>query len=127
MRSAWSSLLLSAAVLFLICGCDFGDVSQQKVIVDGYRLNMADDGTFAVFPKGSSAGLVITQIGWRKPYIVAADEHGLYEIFDTSNHGKWEPRFFSADQVRADPRVRDIQLISAEDAWKQLDPEGSQW
>ena len=109
---------------FLLSACD-EDTSEQKVIVEGYRLNMADDGTFAVFPHGSHAGLAITQIGWRQPFILAATSDGHYEIFDTSTNS--EQLFLSADQVRADSRVRDIPLISAEIAWKQLDQEKSQW
>lgn len=119
-------IITASATLLSLLGftaCDF-QPDQTKEIAGGYRL-YKDDDVFAIFEGRSGAGSRITQIGWRKPFVIAAIEGGRYELFDTATHKS--QLWLSADQVQADSRIRDIPLISPEDAWKQLDHDKGQW
>ena len=123
--SAFAPLLLGAT-LFSISACDvdvFG--VYEKKIAGGYELSKGEDGSFAVIDTRIGAGEGITQIGWRKPFIIAVKSDGDWELFDTSSD--MSQLSLTADQIRADPRVRDIPLILPDAAWKQLHHYRSQW
>jgi len=120
--------VISVAVLACFAACDvdvFG--LQHKKIAKGYTL-YADNTEhgFAVFEPRAPGGPGIAQIGWRKPYIVADVRDGQrhWQVFDTSTRSS---RFLSDSELRADSRLRDIPIISAEAAWARLSHFTSQW
>jgi hypothetical protein len=123
-----SIVALFVAVFTLLClpACDvdlFG--LREKEIAAGYRLYMGEHGGFAIISPGAPGGPCVKSLGWRRPFIVAVTCDGDWQVFDSSTGGA--DLFLTAQQVSADPRLRDIPLLSADVAWKQLSRNRSQW
>jgi hypothetical protein len=118
--------LLIACLCLSSCDLDpFG--LTRKQIGSGYVLYVGDsEHDFAVLPPGVEFGSTVTQIGWRKPYIITHSNEGdqRWEVFDTSNRTS---RLLTGAELRADPKLRDIPVVSAEDAWRQLHHHRGQW
>jgi hypothetical protein len=122
--------VIAAIVVTLTCllsytACDSAPVGKERKIADGYRLFKDDDGTIAMFPRGGSAGSFITQIGWRKPFIITVTGADVWQVFDTTSREL--PPYLKAEQVHADSRVNDIPLMPVAVAWEQLSENRSQW
>jgi len=112
--------------LLSLTACDLDPFGlTEKKIAGGYRLYMAEDGGSAVFSPGASGGPGVTRVGWRKPFIIAVTHDNDWEVFDTSSGAS--ALFLKAEQVRADSKVRDIPLLSADSAWKRLSHYRNQW
>jgi hypothetical protein len=117
---------VSVAALLCLSACDvdvFG--LTEKKIAGGYRLYMGENGGFAVFAPGRSDGPGVIQVGWRKPFIIAVTHDGDWEVFDTFSGAS--NLFLTAQQVRADPKIRDIPLLTPDAAWHRLSHYRSQW
>ena len=116
------------AVFTLLClpACDvdlFG--LRERKIAAGYRLYMGEHGGFAIISPGAPGGPCVKHLGWRRPFIVAVTCDGDWQVFDPSTGAA--DLYLTAEQVRADQRVRDIPLLSADVAWKQLSRHWNQW
>src|SRR4051812_39000380 len=99
--------LLIACLCLSSCDLDPFGLTRKK-IGSGYVLYVGDtQHDFAVLPPGVGFGSIITQIGWRNPYIIAHSNEGdqRWEVFDTSNRTS---RLLTDAELRADPKFRDI-------------------
>src|SRR4051812_21675715 len=108
-------------LLSVVAACDIDPFGRtKKKIGSGYCLVVGDTGhEYAVMAPGSSGGTVIDEIGWRKPYIIARPEGDRrWQLFDTS---KRTSRYISDEERRSDSLLRDIQPMSANDAWNRLE------
>ena len=119
-----SFVAVSTLLCLSACDVDLFGLSERKIAA-GYRLYMAEHGGFAIMSPGASAGPCVKHLGWRRPFIVSVTCDGDWQVFDTSTGAA--DLFLTADEVRADSRVRDIPLLSADVAWKQLRRYRSQW
>jgi len=123
----WSDDLLPnfwrVAILALfacLCSCE-GDPfdSNSKEIAHGYRLKrIGNPSQFAFVAPYDTGGLIIDEIGWRKPFILARASGSQY--WDRINTDRAEHIRISDAQRRSDPDLRSIPIESADIAWNHL-------
>jgi hypothetical protein len=116
-----SDFLRIAAVAICLCSCEqdlFGPDSKE--IAGGYRLKRSGSpNQFALTIPSESGGLIIDEIGWRKPFIIARGSGSEYwEVINTlhAHHARMSDR-----DLKADPDLQSIETKSPESAWKDLD------
>lgn len=108
------------AVFVCLCACDanlFGP--DLREIAGGYRLKRT--GTpdqFALLIPYESGGLIIDEIGWRKPIIVARGSGSEY--WDVINTDRAQRIRLSDAERKSDPVYQSIQITPIEIAWMEL-------
>lgn len=133
-RAVWSGGLLQrlCPILFLtvsvwLCSCEanlFGPESRE--IAGGYRLKRAENpNQFALTIPNESGGLIIDEIGWHEPLIVARASGSEY--WDVINTAHAQHVRVSDLQRKSDPIYQSIQIKSAEIAWKDLNRHKRLW
>ena len=118
-----------AALLVLVCLCScsgnlFGPESRE--IAGGYRLKQSGHaGQFALIIPNRNGGLIIDEIGWSEPLIVARTTGSQYwEVINTAHAQHFS---VSDGQRKTDPIYRVIPVRSAEIAWSKLSPDKRLW
>ena len=115
------------ALFLCLCSCDanlFG--SDSKEIAQGYRLKRIGNlGQFAFLAPYDTGGLIIDEIGWRKPFILARASGSQY--WDRINTDRAEHIRISNAQRRSDPDLRSIPIESADIAWNHLKRHKRMW
>ena len=111
------AFLLSSLFLW---SCDsrlFGP--DAKEIAGGYRLKRAGDPNhFSLTIPYQSGGLIIDEIGWREPIIIArASGSDYWEAINTA-HAQHVP--ISEQQRKSDPTYQSIPVETADTAWTKL-------
>jgi hypothetical protein len=108
------------AVLVHLCSCEanfFG--SDSREIAGGYRLKrVGDPNQFSLTIPNESGGLIIDEIGWRKPFIIARASGSEY--WDIINTARAQHTRVSDLQRKSDPVYQSIQIEAAELAWRNL-------
>lgn len=123
-NACWIALLTLAAFL---CSCDakfFGPQSRQ--LAGGYGLRRVNDSNqIALTIPNRSGGIIIDEIGWREPFIIArASGSDYWEAINTSR----AQRISVSDQQRkSDPAYRSILTEAAETAWAKLNRRKRLW
>ena len=118
-------VLLGLFVCLWSCDGDlFG--SNSKEIAQGYRLKrIGDPGQFALVAPYDTGGIIIDEIGWRKPFIIArAAGSQSWDRIDTDHA---EHIRISDSQRMSDPNYRTIPVENANMAWTQLNPRKRIW
>ena len=116
---------LALLVCLPSCGWDpFG--SDSKEIAHGYRLKRIGDASqFALLAPYDTGGIIIDEIGWRKPFIIARAVGSQY--WDRIDTDRAEHIRISDSQRMADPIYRSIPVESADVAWNHLDTRKRVW
>jgi hypothetical protein len=114
-------------VIVLLCSCDssfFG--RDSKEIAGGYHLKPADNpNQFVLTIPNESGGLIIDEIGWREPLIIARASGSQYwDVIDTA---RTQHIRVSDLQRKSDPIYQSIQIKPAETAWKDLNRHKRLW
>ena len=133
-RAIWSRDLLQnlcpIALLMVsvwLCSCEanlFGP--ESKEIASGYRLKRADNPNQLVLTiPNESDGLIIDEIGWHEPLIVARASGSEY--WNVINTARAQHIRVSDLQRKSDPIYQRIQIKSAELAWKDLNRHKRLW
>jgi hypothetical protein len=111
---------LALAAFVCLCSCDakfFGPDARE--LAGGYRLKRADNpNQFSLLIPHETGGLIIDEIGWRKPVIVARAFGSEY--WDVINTSRAEHLRISSAELKADPVYQSIQVTLAETAWMEL-------
>jgi len=119
-------IALLTAVVWL-CSCDanlFGPESRE--IAGGYRLKRVNNpNQFALTIPYEDGGLIIDEIGWREPLILARAFGSQY--WDVINTAHAQHIRVSDVQRKSDPISQSIQIKSTEIAWKELNPHKRLW
>ena len=121
-------LSIAFLALFLcLCSCDadlFG--SDSKQIAQGYRLKrIGNPGQFAFLVPYDTGGLIIDEIGWRKPFIlVRASGSEYWDRIDTDHA---EHIRISDAQRGSNPDLRSITIQTVGTAWNHLTPHKRMW
>jgi hypothetical protein len=115
------------AVFVCLCSCEaklFGPESRE--IAGGYRLKrVGDSNQFAFTIPYQSGGIIIDEIGWREPYIIArASGSDYWEAIDTAHAQRVR---VSDIQRKSDSIYQSIQIKAAEIAWKDLNRHKRLW
>jgi hypothetical protein len=115
------------ALLVCLCSCE-GDQFDRysKEIAHGYRLKrMGNPSQFAFVAPYDTGGLIIDEIGWRKPFILARASGSQY--WDRINTDRAEHIRISDAQRRSDPELRSIPIESTDIAWNHLKRHKRMW
>jgi hypothetical protein len=112
---------VACLALFVCLGSCEGDPFDRdaKQIAHGYRLKrIGNPSQFALLAPYDTGGLIIDEIGWRKPFILARASGSQY--WDRINTDRAEHIRISDVQRRSDPNLRSIPIESADIAWNHL-------
>jgi hypothetical protein len=130
-RVKWSEdffyrFYLIAAVLVCFCSCDNLFGPDLREIAGGYRLKRAGNpDQFALTVPQESGGLIIDEIGWREPIILARASGSEY--WDVINTARAQHIRVSDQQRKSDPVYQSIQIEPVLIAWRELDPSKRLW
>src|SRR6202171_6565642 len=109
-----------AALFVFLCSCGSKLFSPDtRQIAGGYRLKRAGDPSqFSLITPHEGGGLIIDEIGWRKPIIVARASGSEY--WDVINTVRAQHIRVSDAERQSDPVYQSIQITQAETAWMEL-------
>jgi len=133
LATVWSRKLQDlSSIAFLtvfvsLCSCDanlFGPESRE--IAGGYRLKrVGNPNQFALTIPHEDGGLIIDEIGWHQPLIIARAFGSQYwDLIDTAHARHIR---VSDMQRKSDPISQFIQIKSVETAWKELNRRKRLW
>ena len=121
----WRVAFLAGLVCFCSCEGDPFD-SNSKQIAHGYRLKrIGNSSQFALLAPYDTGGLIIDEVGWRKPFILARASGSQY--WDRINTDRAEHIRINDAQRRSDPDLRSIPIESADIAWNHLKRHKRMW
>ena len=101
-------------------------IAISKDIAHSYRLKrIGKPSQFAFVAPYDTGGLVIDEISWRKPFILARASGSQY--WDRINTDRAEHIRISDAQRRSDPDLRSIPIESADIAWNHLKRHKRMW
>ena len=116
-----------AALFVCLCSCGSKLFSPDaRQIAGGYRLKRAGDPSqFSLITPYESGGLIIDEIGWRKPIIIARASGSEY--WDVINTERARHVRVSELERKADPVYQSIEITPVEIAWTELRPNKRLW
>ena len=121
----WRVVFLALLVCFCSCEGDPFD-SDSKQIAHGYRLKrIGNPSQFAFLAPYDTGGLIMDEVGWRKPFILARASGSEY--WDRIDTDRAERIRISDAERRSDPRYRSIPIESAAIAWSHLERHKRLW
>ena len=115
------------AGLVCFCSCE-GDPfdSNSKQIAHGYRLKrIGNSSQFALLAPYDTGGLIIDEVGWRKPFILARASGSRY--WDRIDTDRAEHTRITDTERRSDSRYQSIPIESAAIAWSHLERHKRIW
>jgi hypothetical protein len=120
------SRLFLLFTLLALCSCDRLREPESREIAAGYRLKRVrgSNGLALIIPH-ESGGQIIDEIGWQKPIIVARGSGSYYWEVINTDHA--EHTRVSDEKRKTDQAYQSINVMSAEQAWAQLNPDGKVW
>jgi hypothetical protein len=116
-----------AALSFCLCSCNTSFFnSDSKELAGGYRLKrIGNSNQFALIIPNQNGGLIIDEIGWDKPFILARSSGSNYwEAINTAHAHRIS---ISDVERKTDPAYQSIQIESAETAWTKLNSHKRLW
>ena len=115
------------AVVVCLCSCEANFHGPDlKEIAGGYRLKRGGDANqFALTIPNESGGLIIDEIGWRKPFIIARASGSDY--WEAINTARAQHISISEQQRKSDPVYQSIPIEPAEIAWTKLNRHKRIW
>ena len=100
--------------------------SDSKEIAHGYRLKrIGNPGQFALLAPYDAGGIIIDEIGWDKPFIIARASGSQYWDRIDTDHA--EHIRISDSQRMSHPKYRTIPIETADIAWNHLKPHKRVW
>jgi hypothetical protein len=115
------------ATFLCLFSCDtklFGPDSRE--IAGGYRLKrIGNSNQFALTIPYQSGGLIIDEIGWRKPFIIARASGSDY--WEAINTARAQRISVSEQQRKSDSAYQSIPIVPVEEAWTKLDRRKRVW
>jgi hypothetical protein len=115
------------ALLVCLCSCeDYLFDSDSKQIAHGYRLKrIGNPSQYALLAPYDTGGLIIDEIGWHKPFILARAAGSEYWDRIDTDHA--EHIRISEAQRQSNPDLQSIPIQDASVGWDQLKPHKPIW
>ena len=99
---------------------------QLKEIAGGYQLkNSNNSNEFALTIPNQSGGLIIDEIGWRKPFIIARASGSQY--WDVINTSRAQHTRISDPELKSNPDYQSIETKGPDAAWNDLTRHSPIW
>ena len=118
--------LTICVALICFCACDALVGPESRELAGGYRLKrVRDSNDFALIIPHESGGLIIDEIGWRKPLIIARATGSKY--WDVINTARAEHTRISDQTLQSDSLYQSIEVVAAEKAWNNLNRRKRIW
>ena len=112
------------AISLCLFSCDTEPDSRE--IAGGYRLKrVGNSNQFALTIPYQSGGLIIDEIGWRKPFIIARGSGSNY--WEAINTAHAQRISISDLERKSDPVYQSIPIEPADAAWTKLDRHKRIW
>ena len=113
-----------AAIALSLCSCDFNPDTRE--IASGYRLKRSTGSNgFSLTIPYQTGGLIVDEIGWSKPFIVARGSGSEY--WDVINTARSQHTRVSDRDLKADPTFQTIEAKSPDVAWNDLGGQKPLW
>ena len=110
--------VIGAFMCFLSCDSKFFG-PESRELAGGYSLKRVDDSNqIALIIPYRNGGIIIDEIGWREPIIIARTSGSDY--WEAMNTERAQRISISDRDRKSDPNYRSIQTESAETAWAKL-------
>jgi hypothetical protein len=115
------------ALIVCLWSCEWDPFgSDSKEIAHGYRLKrIGNSSQFALLAPYDTGGIIIDEIGWRKPFIIARAVGSQYWDRIDTDHA--EHIRISDSKRMSDPNYRTIPVKHADMAWNYLKPDKRMW
>src|SRR4051794_20026778 len=119
--------LALATVAVSLCSCDFKLFnSDTREIASGYRLKRSTSpNVFSLTIPYQTGGLIVDEIGWSKPFIVARGSGSEY--WDVINTARAQHTRVSDRDLRADLTFQTIEAKKPDIAWNDLGGQKPIW
>ena len=118
-----------AFVALFVCLCSCGSSlfsPDTRQIAGGYQLKRSGNPSqFSLIAPYESGGLIIDELGWRKPIILARASGSDY--WDVINTERAQHIRVSEMERKADPVYQSIEVTPVEIAWTELRPNKRVW
>jgi hypothetical protein len=116
---------LTIAVCLSSCDANFFGPDSRE-LAGGYGLKRVDDSNqIALTIPNRSGGIIIDEIGWREPFIIArASGSDYWETMDTAHARRVS---ISDRQRKSEAAYQSIQTEAAETAWAKLSRNKRLW
>jgi hypothetical protein len=112
-----------AATLLLLTSC--GDPDGRE-LAGGYRMKRSGSGNqFALIAPYENGGLIIEEIGWQRPLIIARSAGS--DDWNVINTDRAQHVWISDAQRKGNEQYRSIPTEPAEKAWNNLSGNGRLW
>ena len=124
-QNFWRVGLLALFAVFSSCDANFfGPESRQ--LAGGYGLKRVDDSKeIALIIPNKRGRIVIDEIGWREPFIIARASGSDY--WEAMNTARAERISVSDRERKSNPNYQTIQTEAVETAWTKLDRRKRLW
>jgi hypothetical protein len=120
-----SVVFVALIVCLLSCEWDPFEADSREIAY-GYRLKrIGNPGQFALLAPYDTGGMIIDEIGWRKPFIIARASGSEYWDRIDTDHA--EHTRISDSQRTSNPDYRKIPVENADMAWNHLKPHKRIW
>lgn len=124
MTRFWWRAFFFCFVSFNLSNCDLGPEARQ--LGGGYRLKrVGEQSQYALTIPHQSGGMIIDEIGWQRPFIIARASGDAYWIVIDTDHA--ERKRISDTELKSDARFQKITTEPVNLAWDQLDPKNRLW
>ena len=112
-------IILLAAAAVALSSCDKLVGPEVREVAGGYRLKRAGNPSqISLISPQESGGLIIDEIGWRKPIILARGSGSNY--WEAINTDRAQHIRVSDSERNADPVYQTIAITSADAAWVEV-------
>jgi hypothetical protein len=99
---------------------------ESRELAGGYRLKrVRGSNDFALIIPNQSGGMIVDEIGWRKPLIVARGSGSQY--WEVINTARAEHTRVSDEALKSDANYSSIHVVAANKAWSELNPNARLW
>src|SRR5690242_5525679 len=115
-----NAVVFGGVILFLISSCDANlFTGDLKEIGGGYRLKRSGNpARFALITPHENGGLIIDEIGWKEPVIIARGSGSRYwDAIDTAHARHIR---ISDTERKSDAAYQSVPIQPAEQAWDGL-------
>ena len=112
--------------LSILCSCERLAGPESREIGGGYRLKRVHgSNAFALIIPNQSGGMIVDEIGWRNPVIIARGSGSQYwEVINTAHA---EHTRVSDEKRKSDQEYSSIEVKPTAEAWKTLNPDTGVW